>query len=134
MTKFINIFMFSTLIVTTIATIGTKADLISTNKGTIMKFGMQVVMTATPGKGEELASIMLKAAKLVSKLKGCQVYIVQLSTSEKDTVLITEVWNSEEDHKASLSVPEIRELIGKAKPLIVSLTHHMAKPLGGVGI
>jgi len=62
-----------------------------------MKFGMQVAMTAVSGKGEELAAIMLDASKLVSTLKGCQIYVVQLSTSEKDTVLITEVWDSEED-------------------------------------
>jgi len=99
-----------------------------------MKFGMQVTMTAMPGKGEELAAIMLEASKLVSTLKGCRIYVVQLSTSEKDTVLITEVWDSEEDHKASLSVPEIRELIGTARPLIASMKHHTAKPIGGVGI
>ena len=131
MNKYINILMFVALLATSLAT---KTDTSSTNKGTTMKFGMQVVMTAIHGKGEELAAIMLDASKLVSKLKGCLIYVVQLSTSEKDTVLITEVWASVEDHKASLSVPEIRELIGNARPLIAGMAHHTAKPLGGVGI
>jgi quinol monooxygenase YgiN len=99
-----------------------------------LQFGMQVVMTAAPEKGEELAVLMLEASKLVSKLKGCQLYIVQLSTSVKDTVLITEVWGSAEEHQASLSVPEIRELIGKARPLIIDMEHHTAKFIGGFGI
>ncbi len=131
MNKFRNIFMILALMVISLISI---ADESTTNKGTSMKFGMQVVMTATPGKGDELAALMLDASKLVSKLKGCQIYVVQLSTSEKDTVLITEVWESEDDHKASLSVPEIRELIGRARPLIATMVHHNAKPLGGVGI
>lgn len=131
MNKYINILMFVALLTTSLAT---TADTSTTNKGTTMKFGMQVVMTAIPGKGEELAAIMLDASKRVSKLKGCLIYVVQLSTSKKDTVLITEVWASVEDHKASLSAPEIRELIGNARPLIAGMVHHTAKPLGGVGI
>ena len=99
-----------------------------------MKFGMQVVMTALPGKGEELAELMLKASELVAPLKGCFIYVVQLSTSEKDTVLITEVWASKEDHQASLTNPEIQELIGKARPLISGMAHQAAQPLGGHGL
>jgi len=56
-----------------------------------MNFGMQVVMKANPGNGEELAALMLHASELVAPLKGCKLYVVQLSTSEKDSVLITEV-------------------------------------------
>lgn len=106
----------------------------ATKKGNNMNFGMQVVMTATPKKGEELAGLMLQASKLVSSLKGCKLYIVQLSTSEQDTVLITEIWDSKEDHQASLSVPAIQELIGKARPLISGMAHHSGNPLGGHGI
>ncbi len=112
----------------------TKAVERTTKESATVKFGMQVVMTAAPGKGNDLAQIMLAASKLLEKLEGCQMYVVQLSRSEEDTVLITEVWESQEDHKASLSVPDIRALIGKARPLIINMTHHSATPLGGVGI
>jgi len=106
----------------------------TSEKGNNMSFGMQVVMTAVPEKGEELGSLMLEASELVSTLQGCKLYVVQLSSSEKDTVLITEVWESKEDHKASLSLPEIQELIGKARPLISGMVHHAGNPLGGHGI
>jgi quinol monooxygenase YgiN len=105
-----------------------------TKIGKNMGFGMQVVMTASPDKGYELAALMLQASKLVAPLKGCKLYIVQLSISEKDTVLITEVWDSKEDHKASLSLPEIQELIGKARPLISNMSHQIGNPVGGHGI
>jgi len=106
----------------------------TSKKGKNMSFGMHVVMTAIPEKGEELGSLMLEASKLVSSLKGCKLYVVQLSSSEKDAVLITEVWDSKEDHKASLSLPAIQELIGKARPLISGMVHHAGNPLGGHGI
>lgn len=129
MNKLRNIFVVLFLMAMPLTSIADK------NKtGIDIEFGMQVVMTAAPEKGEELARLMLEASKLVSKLKGCQTYIVQISTSEKDTVLITEVWDSAEDHQASLSIPKIRELIDKARPLIISVSHHTAKPLGGLGI
>ena len=99
-----------------------------------MKFGMQVEMTANNGKGKELAEIMLQASKVVSDLKGCEIYIVQVSTSQEDVVLITEVWQTKEDHQASLMSPEVRELIGKARPLISGMVHHTAQPLGGKGL
>ena len=102
--------------------------------GDNMSFGMQVVMTAIPDKGEELAGLMLQASKLVSTLKGCKFYIVQLSETEQDTVLITEVWDSKEDHQASLAVPAIQELIAKARPMISNMSHHAGSPLGGHGI
>ncbi|MFT7561466.1 MAG: quinol monooxygenase YgiN [Flavobacteriales bacterium] len=99
-----------------------------------MKFGMHAVMTARPNKGEELASLMLEAADLVAKIDSCEAYIVQLSTSEKDTVLLTEIWKSPEAHQASLSNQRIQQLIARAHPMIAGMTHHTATPLGGHGL
>ncbi|MBT8113826.1 MAG: antibiotic biosynthesis monooxygenase [Arenicella sp.] len=97
-------------------------------------FGMQVVMTATSGNGEQLAALMLQASELVAPLKGCKLYLVQLSTSAQDSALITEVWESKEDHAASLSVPAVQEIISRARPLIADMAHHTGIPLGGHGI
>jgi hypothetical protein len=36
-----------------------------------MKFGMQAVMSAHVGKGDELGAIMLKASALVADMPGC---------------------------------------------------------------
>ncbi|TQV82642.1 antibiotic biosynthesis monooxygenase [Exilibacterium tricleocarpae] len=114
--------------------VASNAESKKTKIGENMDFGMQVVMTATPGNGEELAKIMLKASELVASLKGCKLYIVQLSTSEKDSVLITEIWGSKEDHQASLAVPGIQSLISTARPLISGMTHQTGKLLGGHGL
>jgi quinol monooxygenase YgiN len=99
-----------------------------------MKFGMQVVMTAQADKGDELASIMLKASTLVADMPGCVIYIVQQSLADDTKVLITEVWDNKDAHQASLSNLLVRELIMQAKPLIVGMEHHAALPLGGKGL
>jgi quinol monooxygenase YgiN len=68
-----------------------------------MRFGVQAVMIAQPGKGDELSRIMLCASRLVANLEGSLIYIVQLSKEDEDKVLITEVWSSQANHQASLT-------------------------------
>lgn len=99
-----------------------------------MKFGMQAVLTATEGKGDELADIMLQASHAVSNVNGCVLYIVQQSVTDESKILITEVWESKEAHQASLANQKVRELIGKAKPIIAGMEHHPASLVGGHGI
>lgn len=94
------------------------------------KFGMQVALTAQEGKGGELAVIMLKASELVTSMSGCHAYIVQLSVTDENRILITEVWESQAAHQASLANPDVLALISQAKPLITDMQHEMGKPLG----
>ncbi len=99
-----------------------------------MKFGMQAVLTAQAGKGAELADFMLEASSLVSHLSGCEIYIAQRAISDTDKILITEVWADQESHQKSLTDPAIRDLIGRARPLIAGMQHELAEPLGGKGL
>jgi len=99
-----------------------------------MKFGMQAVLTAQPGKGTQLADLMLEASKLVSNVSGCEIYIVQRAIADMDKILITEVWTDQAAHQASLTDPAVRELIGRARPLIAGMEHQLAAPLGGKGL
>lgn len=99
-----------------------------------MKFGMQAVITAVEGKGNELADIMLQASHAVSTINGCLLYIVQQSLTDESKILITEVWENKEAHQASLTNEKVRELIGKAKPIIAGMEYHPASLVGGHGI
>ena len=40
-----------------------------------MKFGMQAVIIAAEGKGDELADIMLEASQTVAQMEGCILYL-----------------------------------------------------------
>ncbi len=94
-------------------------------------FGMQVEITASQGKGKALGEIMSRASQLVSNLDGCKLYLVQESSTLDDTILISEVWQSQGLHQASLAVPDVIHLISEARPLIATMRHHTAVPLAG---
>jgi quinol monooxygenase YgiN len=104
------------------------------DKTAMMKFGMQAVLTAQAGKGAELAELMLEASRLVSHLSGCEIYIVQRAIADADKILITEVWADQTSHQASLTDPAVRELIGRARPMIAGMEHQLATPVGGKGL
>ncbi|MBR9917013.1 antibiotic biosynthesis monooxygenase [bacterium] len=83
-----------------------------------MKYGLSGSFTAVEGKGGELASILEEAANLMKTAKGCLIYIVGQQSDDKDIVHVFEVWDSKQDHDDSLSIDGVRELIGKAMPII----------------
>jgi quinol monooxygenase YgiN len=103
-------------------------------QGNTMKFGMQAVIIAAQGKGDELAHIMLQASEVVSTMDGCILYVVQQSLTDNSKVLITEVWANKESHAASLTNENVRALIMKAKPIIIGMDHNPAKYIGGHGL
>ena len=94
-------------------------------------FGMQVTLKAVKGKGEKLAQIMLQAAQLIENLPGCQTYIVIRSMSDSDQIMITEIWDSQQTHQASLANPEISRLINCTRSLITQMEHQAGRPLNG---
>ncbi|MGB5928724.1 MAG: antibiotic biosynthesis monooxygenase [Cyclobacteriaceae bacterium] len=81
-------------------------------------YGLQGSFAAQKGKGRELAGIMCDASKLMDNADGCRLYMVALDKENEDRVLITEVWDSKQDHDDSLNYPGVRELIAKAMPLM----------------
>lgn len=63
------------------------------------KYGLSVKFKSTEDNGQKLSSVLLKASELVSRAKGCQLYLVSLDADETDTVWTTEIWDSREDHE-----------------------------------
>lgn len=87
-------------------------------QGSQVKYGLFGKLTAKAGQGAALAAILLEASQLVSAAKGCQVYLISQVADDETAVWITEVWDTKEDHDNSLKAAEVRELIGKAMPLL----------------
>lgn len=75
-------------------------------------------LTAKDGQGEQLAAILLEASQLVSTAKGCTAYVVSRARDDHNTVWVTEIWDSKEDHDRSLYVEGVKELIARALPLL----------------
>ncbi len=87
------------------------------------RFGLHGSLLATPGQRDLLVAHMLEAARLMQDAPGCELYLVSTADTDDDdaAVWITEVWRTEADHDASLSLPGVPELIGRARPLIAGM-------------
>jgi quinol monooxygenase YgiN len=94
-------------------------------------YGLIGKMTAAPGKRNELVSILLEGA---TSMPGCLSYIVAKDTSDANAIWVTEAWDSEASHDASLSLPSVREAIAKGRPLITGFSDRVVTtPIGGTG-
>ena len=93
-------------------------------------------LQAKPNQTNELADILLKASELVSTAKGCRLYVIGKDENEPNSVYVTEVWDSKDDHDNSLKVEGVRELIMKAMPILDGqpTKGQQLKILGGTGI
>lgn len=92
--------------------------------------------TAKTGLVDELANILIEASQLVSTAKGCQLYVVSRDKNDPNSVYVTEIWDSKDDHDNSLKIEGVRELIMKAMPMIDGQPQkgQELEILGGTGI
>ncbi|MBB6730985.1 putative quinol monooxygenase [Cohnella zeiphila] len=97
------------------------------------KFAMYGKFTAHPGKGDELAKILLEAAEQSKDFDGCELYIINTAEEDPDTIWVTELWRDVESHDASLRQEGAGELIRRARPLIAGVQPIKLRPLGGKG-
>jgi quinol monooxygenase YgiN len=87
-----------------------------------MKYLLQGTLVAKPGEREALLQIMKRASTLMlEKAKGCELYAVGTHEGDENTVYITEIWATKEDHEASLTVEGVRGLIGEAIPILAEM-------------
>lgn len=95
-------------------------------------YGLIGKMTAMVGKRDELAAILLEGTE---GMPGCLSYIIATDATEPDALWITEVWESQELHGASLRLPGVMAAIMKGRPMIAAFSHRVETvPLGGTGI
>ena len=58
-----------------------------------------------------------------------------LDSADPDGLWITEVWDNEESHRASLQLPAVQAAIAKGRPLIAGFSNRVeTTPMGGVGL
>lgn len=74
-------------------------------------------LAALPGKREELLAI-LGEDEDADRMPGCRLYLVAVDESDADGVWVTEVWESEEAHAASLQLDRVKARIGRAMPIL----------------
>jgi len=95
-------------------------------------YGLIGKMLAKPGQRDELAKLLLAGT---GAMPGCLSYVVANDRTNPDAIWITEVWDSQASHQASLNLIEVRAAIAKARPLIDGFGERFEiEPLGGVGL
>ncbi|HEY2025903.1 MAG TPA: putative quinol monooxygenase [Gemmatimonadaceae bacterium] len=95
-------------------------------------YGLIAKMTAVPGRRDALVSILVDG---VANMPGCLSYIVATDPTDPDAIWVTEVWDGQASHQASLALPSVKEAIAKGRPLIAGFASRtVTTPIGGVGL
>ena len=72
---------------------------------------------AKPGKRDELLAI-LTTGEQGEPMPGCRLYLVAVDPTDSDGVWVTEVWESEDAHAASLQLDRVKAQIAQAMPIL----------------
>ncbi|WP_246143373.1 putative quinol monooxygenase [Actinacidiphila oryziradicis] len=62
-------------------------------------------MSARPGRGGELAAVLLSVAERLRGFPGCEIYLISQDRADPDTVHVTEVWQDDASAQAALASP-----------------------------
>ena len=95
-------------------------------------YGLIGKINATPGQRDALLAILLEGT---AAMPGCLSYVVATDPADADALWITEVWDSQGSHRASLQLPAVQAAIAKGRPLIAGFGQRVETvPVGGVGL
>jgi quinol monooxygenase YgiN len=101
-------------------------------QGGTKMYGLIGKMTAVEGKRDELIAILVQGT---AEMPGCSSYIVARDPADATGIWVTEVWEDQASHSASLSLPAVRDAIAKGKPLIARFDQSVVtEPVGGYGL
>ena len=95
-------------------------------------YGLISKVNTVPGQREALATILLEGTKAMS---GCLSYVIASDPADDRALWITEVWDSQASHQASLSLPAVQAAVGKGRAMIAGFSSRVETvPIGGFGI
>jgi quinol monooxygenase YgiN len=80
-------------------------------------WGLIAKIALIPGKRDEMIGILKESA---TDMPGCLSYIVAKDTTDENTIWVTEVWDSQASHDASLSLPAVKNAIPRGKAIVAN--------------
>ena len=94
--------------------------------------GVIAKISAVAGQRDALADILIEGT---ASMPGCISYLVAADATEPDAPWVTEVWESQSSHRASLQLPAVLAAIAKGRPLIAGFSNRVETvPIGGHAI
>lgn len=95
-------------------------------------YGLIGKMRCVPGKRDAVIAILLEDT---ANMPGCLSYVIAKDPTDPDAIWITEAWDSQASHKASLSLPSVQQAISRARPMIAGFGERFeTQPVGGHGL
>jgi quinol monooxygenase YgiN len=97
-----------------------------------MSYGLTGSMMCKPGQRAAVIAILLAGVERLRDA-GCHAYIV--GEGEPEEVVVFEVWESKQHHDDSLNLPEVRESIARAMPMLTGeFSSREFSIIGGLGL
>ena len=81
-------------------------------------FSLTSRIVALPGMRDALAETLLKGCM---DLPGCLSYVIAKDPGDTNAFWINEVWESEANHRAALSLPQVKHATSGAMPMIAAV-------------
>ncbi len=95
-------------------------------------YGLIGKINAIKGQRDVLIAILLNG---VNDMPGCLSYVIAHDSTDEDAIWVTEVWDSQESHRASLTLPSVQQAIARGKSFIAGFgERYETRPVGGHGI
>lgn len=95
-------------------------------------YGLIGKIDAVDGRRDELTAVLLEGLR---NMEGCLSYVVADDPTDPNGIWVTEVWDSQASHQASLKLPSVQEAIARGRPMIAGFSQRTeTTPLGGVGL
>ena len=95
-------------------------------------YGLISKINTVPGKRDALVAILLDGTLA---MPGCLSYVIATDPADTSALWITDVWDTQASHKASLSLPSVQAAIAKGQAMIAGFSNRVETvPIGGHGI
>jgi quinol monooxygenase YgiN len=95
-------------------------------------YGLIGKISTTPGQRYAFIEILRGGT---TSMRGCLSFIIAKDTADPDGLLVTEVWDSADSHRASRKLPAVKAAIARGRQLIAGVSNRVeTTPVGGVGL
>jgi quinol monooxygenase YgiN len=95
-------------------------------------WGMIAKITTAQGKRDEMISLLQESA---TDLPGCLSYVVAKDSTDENVLWVSETWQSQVSHDASLSLPQVRNAVSGSRALVAGFERiATTEPVWGSGL
>lgn len=100
-----------------------------------MTYGLLNKLTAKPGERGTVVEILLESGTRFTDNPACLMYMVSEAAGDPDTIWVTDLWTSKQEHVEALKDPELKPYIQQAMPLLEGMPEQIEiNPRGGLGV